>query len=97
MPDIQKVEDFSFEGRDGFLVTWEMIGFDKRGAEFRAKLSTAMRFPTTVTEVRVLGTSEFGDRDYNVDVWVPTEGFGSAGIKNPVEWVRENFGDRFRQ
>ena len=94
MPDIRKITEGEEEGKDGFIVTWEMMGFNKRAAKFRAAGMTAMRFPTTITGVKVVSVSEFGDRDFNVEVFVPTEGFPSAGISNPIEWMREQFDNR---
>lgn len=44
----------------------------------------------------VVSTADFGPRDYNVEVFVPTKGIGSVGIQNPVKWARESFGDRFQ-
>lgn len=95
MPDIVSITDGSHEGEEGFIIEWQMIGFTEQGAKFRARGMTAMRFPTTITGTSVVGTSEFGTNDYNVEVFVPTEGFLSAGIKNPVDWFQDQFsGDR---
>lgn len=71
-----------------------MMGFSKQGAQFRAITSTAMRFPTTIVSSKVTSVQEFGTDDFNVNVFVPTEGFMSAGIPSPREWLKENFGDR---
>lgn len=96
MPRIQSVSMTERDGREGFMVEWEFQGFTEADAKFRAKLMTAMRFPTTITTSKVLGVREFDSNDYNVLVFVPTEGLGSAGIPNPIKWAREEFGDRFR-
>lgn len=93
MPDIQKIKEGTHRGEEGFIVTWEMRGFSKSGAKFRATLMTAMRFPTTITSSEVVSVAEFGDADFNVDVFVPTEGFASAGIGQPVKWLRDQFGE----
>lgn len=96
MPRIQSVETATHEGRDGFTIEWEFMGFSKSTAKFRAVGQTALRFPTTITSSEVVGVREFGDNDYNVLVFVPTEGFLSAGIQNPVDWMREQFNERFK-
>lgn len=95
MADIKKVESGRHDGKDGFIITYEMIGITKADAMFRAVPMTAMRFPTTITEAEVVGVTEFGDKDFDVRVFVPTEGFLDAGIGNPVGWVRDQFKDRF--
>lgn len=95
MPEIQSVENATRDGEDGFIIEWQFIGFSESAARFRAVMMTAMRFPSTITTSKVVGVREFGDRDYNVRVFVPTEGFLSAGIQNPVEWVQEQFNERF--
>lgn len=81
---------------NGFVITWSFNGFSESTAKFRARMMTAMRSPTTITTCKTVGVVEFEDMDYDVQVFVPTEGMLSAGIKNPIEWVREEFGDRFR-
>lgn len=91
MPDIVSITDGSHEGEEGFIIEWQMIGFTKGGAKFRARGMTALRFPTALTGTEVVGVKEFGDRDFNIDVFVPTEGFPSAGITNPVEWISDQF------
>lgn len=96
MPDIRAIKEGTHDGEDGFIVEWMMIGFSEQGAKFRAILTTAMRFPTTITEAEVVGVRELDPRDYDVHVFVPTEGFPSAGIQNPVRWMRDQFGERFR-
>lgn len=95
MTRIQSVSNTTYKGRDGFIIEWEFIGFTENTARGRAKMMTAMRFPTTIATSKVIGVREFDPRDYNVQVFVPTEGFLSAGIQNPVKWMREQFGDRF--
>lgn len=95
MPEIRTIREGTHEGKDGFIVEWEMIGFTESGARFRAVLMTAMRFPTTITEVDVVGIRDLGRRDQNVMVFVPTEGFPSAGIEQPVKWMKEQFRERF--
>lgn len=95
MPDIQKVEKVTHKGKEGFIITWEFIGFTEPVAKFRAIGMTSLRFPTTITTSEVVGVRKFDSMDYNVGVFVPTEGFMSAGIKNPVEWMRDAFPDRF--
>lgn len=95
MPEITKVEEATRDGEDGFEVTWMMRGFSESGAKFRAAGMTAMRFPTTITELEVVTVREFDERDFNVTVFVPTRGFPSAGITNPVKWARSQFGERF--
>lgn len=94
MPSIRKVTDATVDGEEGFIITWEMIGYSKQGAQFRALASTGVRFPTTITTSKVAGVQEFGEKDFNVNVFVPTEGFMSAGVPSPREWLEENFGDR---
>lgn len=94
MPEIRKIEDATHEGKDGFVIEWEMVGlFTEGGARFRAVGTTALRFPTTITEAEVVGVRELGKRKFNVRVFVPTEGFPAAGIQNPVKWFREQFGE----
>lgn len=97
MPEIQSVQTGTHEGKEGFIVEWEFIGFSESAARFRAILMTAMRFPTTITTSEVVGVRELDKRDFNVQVFVPTEGFASAGIKNPVKFMREEFGQRFTE
>lgn len=97
MSSIREIRKGSRGGKDGFIITWEYIGFTKADAKFRAVLQTAMRFPTTITEAEVINVTEFENNDFNVEVFVPTEGFPSAGITAPVKWVRDNFGKRFRE
>lgn len=92
MPSIRSVRDGTHEGEKGFVVEWEMIGFVEEVAKFRAVGMTAMRFPTTITEAEIVGIREFNNRDFNIQVFIPTEGFLSAGIKNPVDWFRDQFG-----
>ena len=94
MPSIRKVTDANVDGEEGFIITWEMMGFSKQGAKFRAITSTAMRFPTTITTSKIVSVQEFAEDDFNVNVFVPTEGFLSAGIPSPREWLKDNFGDR---
>lgn len=94
MADIRRIREGEYEGEDGFIVTWEMTGVTKTAAEFRAVAKTAMRFPTTITSSEVVAVKEFGDFDFDVEVFVPTEGFASAGIGQPLEWVYEQFDDR---
>lgn len=95
MPEIRTVREGAHEGKDGFIVEWEMIGFAERVARFRAVLMTALRFPTTITEVSIVGVRDLGHRDKNVMVFVPTEGFPSAGLEQPVKWAKEEFRERF--
>lgn len=97
MPEIRAIREATHNGKEGFIVDWMMIGFTKQGAEFRAVLMTAMRFPTTITEVDIVGVRELDPRDYDVQIFVPTEGFPSAGIEQPIKWLREQFGNRFRE
>lgn len=97
MTDIVSVNDTTHNGEDGFTVKWRFMGFTESGAKFRAVVMAAMRFPTTITEVEVLRVSEFGKRDYDVVVFIPTDGFPKAGVTNPIEWAREQFGERFRR
>ena len=94
MPTVRSVQDATRDGKDGFIIDWEMIGFTRPMAVLRARGATALRFPTTIATVDIVGVSEFGERDYNVQVFVPTEGFLAAGIQNPVKWLREQFGER---
>lgn len=91
MPEIRKIQQTTHNDKEGFIVVWEMIGFQKSMARFRAIGMTAMRFPTTITEVEVVSVTEFEPRDYNIEVFVPTEGFPSAGISSPVDWLKEQF------
>jgi hypothetical protein len=95
MPRIQSVETGTHDGKQGFIIEWEFIGFHESTAKSRAVGQTSLRFPTTIVTSEVVGVREYGNKDYNVQVFVPTEGFMSAGITNPVEWMRENLGDRF--
>lgn len=96
MPEIRIIKEDTHDGKDGFLIEWMMTGFTESGAKFRANMMTALRFPTTITETKIVGVRKLDPRDYDVLIFVPTEGFPSAGIQNPVKWVREEFGDRFR-
>lgn len=100
MPEIEGVENTTHRGKDGFIIEWSIPGVSKSGAKFKAVGSTSMRFPSTVTEIKVVGISEASsdsyntrifDKAYTVRVFVPTEGFLSAGIKNPVEWLKDQF------
>lgn len=97
MTTIRKVHEMEHDGRDGFVIVWEFVGFRKEVARFRAVAMTAMRFPTTTTDIEVLSVTKFDRGDFNVEVWVPTEGFFSAGIISPIQWLRENFPKRFRR
>lgn len=94
MPEIKSVRTAEHEGKEGFIVEWEFIGFTEGGAKFRAVLMTAMRFPTTITEVDVVRSRQTENRDMVVEIFVPTEGFPSAGIEQPMKWLKENFRDR---
>lgn len=96
MPSIQSIHSATHEGTDGFIIEWEFIGFSEFGAKFRAVAMTASRFPSTIVTAEVVGVREFDPRDYNVQVFVPTEGFMSAGINNPAEWLHDEYRDRFR-
>lgn len=108
MPSIKTIREGSHDGEDGFIVEWKMFGFNEGIAKFRASGMTAMRFPTTITDVSVVGVENLGERvgigpvdagaeDHIVSVFVPTEGFPSAGIQNPLDWLQEQFsGDRLR-
>lgn len=96
MPRIQSIHSETHEGKEGFIIEWEFIGFSEDMARFRAIGQTALRFPTTIVTAEVVGVREFDPRDFNVQVFVPTEGFMSAGINNPVEWMHDEFRDRFR-
>lgn len=96
MPEIRSVSDTTHEGERGFIIEWEFRGFTEDTARFRAKMMTAARFPTTITTSEVIGVREFDPRDFNVQVFVPTEGFFSAGIASPVQWMREQFDERYR-
>lgn len=95
MPDIQSVREYTHDGKEGFVVEWQFIGFSKGMAKFRSVCQTAMRFPTTITTCEIVGVKEFGKRDYNIQVFVPTEDFMSAGISNPIQWMRREFKERF--
>ena len=95
MPQIRSVENATRDGTDGFVVEWEFIGFTEADATFRAVGMTALRFPTTIVSSEIVGVRKFGSTDYNVLVFVPTEGFMSAGITNPVEWMRDEFPDTY--
>ena len=97
MPRIQSVSDTTYEGTRGFIIEWEFIGFSENTARGRAKMMTAMSFPTTIATSRVIGVREFDPNDFNVQVFVPTKGLLSAGIQNPIEWVREEMGDVFME
>lgn len=97
MSNIRTIRESRRGGKDGFEIEWEMMGLTKAGAKFRATASTASRFPTTVSEVKVVGMRKFGDRDYNVIVFVPTEGILSAGIGNPLKWMQQQFDNRILQ
>lgn len=94
MPDIRRIYDSTHKGKEGFVIEWELRGFSRFGAEFRAMAMTAGRFPTTITEISRVGTREFGETDFNVGVFVPTEGFVSAGVGQPLKWLRNQFEDR---
>lgn len=96
MPEIQSIHSATHEGKDGFIIEWEFMGFTKNTAKFRAVGMTAMRFPTTIVTSEVVGVREFDPMDYNIQVFVPTEGFMSAGINNPAKWLHEEYRDRFR-
>lgn len=94
MTRISSIKESTVDGTEGFIIEWEMIGFAKPMAKFRARGMTALRFPTTITRVDIVGVREFGGNDFAVQVFIPTEGFLSAGIENPVNWLREQFGDK---
>lgn len=95
MVKIAKVETKKRGVREGIAIEWEMMGFSEVGAKMRARMATASRFPTTVATAEILGVREFGEDDYNVIIWIPTDGFMSAGIDNPVDWLERNFRERF--
>lgn len=97
MPDIHSVKEATVGGVDGFIIEWQMRGFSKSSAKFRAVGMTALRFPTTITSSEVVGVREFDPMDFNVQVFVPLEGFADAGIGQPVKWMREQFQERFME
>lgn len=96
MPDIHSVEEATVDGVDGFIIEWQMRGFNESSAKFRAVGMTALRFPTTITSSKVVGVRKFDPMDFNVRVFVPLEGFADAGIGQPVKWMREEFENRFK-
>lgn len=92
MAKIVRVTQGSNNGKEGFIVVYKTQG---PLSEIRAVGMTALRFPTTVLEAEVVGEQETADGSYHTRVFVPTEGFPSAGITNPIQWAREQFGDTF--
>lgn len=98
MPEITNVVGDEVDGVDGFIVNWEFTGYVEATARFRAIAQTAGRFPTTITDVEIVDMEllESGiNKVYRVAVFVPIEGFLSAGITSPSEWMRDNFPDLF--
>lgn len=91
MAEINSVTTGEHNGEEGLIVEWEFAGLREGMAEFRAMGMTAMRFPTTITEAEVIEISEVGAKSYAVKVFVPTKGFPSVGISNPIDWIRDNF------
>lgn len=93
MPEIETVFGANEGGRKGFIVRWKFpMALSEGAARFRARAMTTMRFPSTVTDLEIIRSGKSEETgDIMVDVFVPTEGFLSAGIQNPIEWVRENF------
>lgn len=98
---IESIIQEGYEGRDGFIINWKFRGLAKGPAKFRARAQTAMRFPTTVTEAEVIDVERLSqnlpDPTYKVAVFVPTSGFGSAGAGSIVQWMKEQFNDKFRR
>lgn len=99
MSRIIRVHEDVVDGKDGFIVNWEFAGLTETSARFRAVMQTALRFPTTITDAEVVDVERQvtapGNPNYRVAVFVPTEGFLSAGIGNPVQWIRERFEEVF--
>lgn len=99
MSKIESIHEDVVNGIEGFVINWEFVGLTKASAKFRAVGQTALRFPTTITDASVVDVERnvtgVGEPNFIVSVFVPTEGFGSAGIGNPVEWMKNQFGDRF--
>lgn len=97
---INVVEDV-VDGKEGFIINWEFVGLSKASARFRAVGMTALRFPTTVTEAKVVDIErqvvEPGVPNFRVSVFIPTEGIIAAGIGNPIAWMRDQFEEQFRE
>lgn len=101
MSRILGVHEDVVDGKEGFIINWEFVGLAKASARFRAVAQTAIRFPTTITDAEAVDVerrvTEPGNPNFRVAVFVPTEGFGAAGIGNPIKWMREQFGEKFRE
>jgi hypothetical protein len=93
---ILNIEQAKRGAEQGFEVTYSMTGLTKSGAEFRAIGGTSARFPTTVTDAEVVHSHMKPGGTVHVTVFVPTEGFRSAGIGRPIKWLREQFDKRVR-
>lgn len=101
MARIMRVHEDVVDGQDGFIINWEFVGLTKGTARFRAILQTAMRFPTTITDAKVVDIERLGavpgEPNYRIAVFIPTEGFGAAGIGNPIAWLRDQFDEKFKE